>query len=55
MDDHINKTNKLHVVVGLFRNTSQKTLKCGKALFRSYHNHYNFLKCDWCTGCFIFH
>ena len=33
MDNHINKTNKLHVVVGLFRNTSQKTLKCGKALF----------------------
>ena len=17
------------------------------------HNHYNFLKCDWCTNCFI--
>ena len=19
------------------------------------HNHYNFLKCDWCISCFIFH
>ena len=41
MDNHINNTNRFHVVVGLFRDTSQKTLKCGKALFRSNHNHYN--------------
>ena len=20
-----------------------------------HHNHYHFLKCDWCTNCFIFH
>ena len=33
----------------------QTELDSTQPITKSNHNHYNFLKCDWCICCFIFH
>ena len=35
------------------RYTNQVSACCVSYIYS--HNHYNFLKCDWCISCFIFH
>ena len=42
----------------LVSNDSRNVLRQCRLKLRDFpinHDHYNFLKCDWCISCFIFH
>ena len=44
-----NRVNRLKQFIDLIK------VEFSSLKYRNNHNDYNFLKCDWCISCFIFH